>query len=252
MRRAAALLLAGLAVAGCGGQSAGAREPQPVIVSAAASLSGPLRACAGTDPALRPRLSFAGSDELAGQIRQGVRPDVFLAANAELPGALTREGLLEEPVTFATNELVIATPADSSIDAVADLTTGERTLVVGSESVPVGSYTREALGRLPDAQEEAILANVRSEESDVRGVVGKLVQGAADAGFVYDSDVRATQGELRAVRLPAALQPGVAYGGGLVRDAPHPGPARRYLDGVRSGACVRALRAAGFGPSPPS
>ena len=40
------------------------------------------------------RLSFAGSDELAAQIRQGVKPDVYAAANTKLPDALHEKGLL--------------------------------------------------------------------------------------------------------------------------------------------------------------
>ena len=56
------------------------------------------------------RLSFAGSDELAAQIRQGVKPDVYAAANTRLPDELYDEGLLGEPVEFATNELVLAVP----------------------------------------------------------------------------------------------------------------------------------------------
>ena len=34
------------------------------------------------------------------------------------------------------------------------------------------------------------------------GIVGKLTQGAVDAGFVYISDVRATDGKLKAIELP--------------------------------------------------
>ena len=59
------------------------------------------------------RLSFAGSDELAAQIHQGVKPDVYAAANTKLPDALHEEGLLEQPVEFATNEFVLAVPKDS-------------------------------------------------------------------------------------------------------------------------------------------
>ena len=51
--------------------------------------------------------------------------------------------------------------------------------------MPIGAYTREVLGRLGRAERAAILANVRSNEPDVAGVVGKLTQGAVDAGFVY-------------------------------------------------------------------
>src|SRR5680860_814755 len=82
---------------GCGGETSGAATA-PVVVSAAASLSEALTACQDDVAGVRPRMSFAGSDELAAQIRQGVRPDVYLAANTELPGRLAREGLLSEPV----------------------------------------------------------------------------------------------------------------------------------------------------------
>ena len=78
--------------------------------------------------------------------------------------------------------------------------------MIGSESVPIGSYTRETLAKLPPDQEQAILANVRSNEPDVKGIVGKLTQGAADAGFVYVTDVNATGGELEAIELPEAAR----------------------------------------------
>ena len=77
--------------------------------------------------------------------------------------------------------------------------------MIGAESVPVGVYTREVLGGCPPAQEKKILANVRSEEPDVKGVVGKLTQGAADAGFVYLTDV--DRRALKAIELPPELQP---------------------------------------------
>jgi len=241
VKLAAALAL--LAFGGCG-----AGGERPLIVSAAASLSGPLTACSRDFAGADVRLSFAGSDALAAQIRQGVRPDVYAAADTALPERLAAEGLLRDPVAFATNELVVAVPAGSDVAAPADLARPGVELVVGAESVPVGAYTRDVLARLPPAQERAILANVRSAEPDVRGVVGKLAQGAADAGFVYRTDLAGT--DLEAVELSARLRPAVAYGAGVVDDAPQPEAAQRYLDGLTGGACARALRDAGFGPPP--
>jgi molybdate transport system substrate-binding protein len=113
--------------------------------------------------------------------------------------------------------------------------------------VPVGSYTRDVLSRLPKAERGQILENVRSEEPDVKGVVGKLTQGAVDAGFVYASDVTATKGKLSAIHLPARLQPSVAYGAGVVKGNDHAVVAGKYVQGLVSGACARALREAGFG-----
>jgi molybdate transport system substrate-binding protein len=193
------------------------------------------------------RLSFAGSDELAAQIRQGVKPDVYAAANTKLPEELNKEGLLSKPVEFATNELVIAVPKDSDIKSVDDLARDGVKLAIGSESVPIGSYTREVLERLPKAEADAILANVRSNEPDVKGIVGKLTQGAVDAGFVYVTDVNAAGDELKAVKLPADLEPDVTYAAGVVKGAKQPDQAREFVNGLTDGGCADALEQAGFG-----
>jgi molybdate transport system substrate-binding protein len=243
LRWTALVVLAGVALAtpGCGG------EPR-LVVSAAASTREALSVCSRSFEGAEVRLSFAGSDELAAQIRQGVKPDVYAAANTELPQRLHREGLLERPIEFAANELVVAVPADSQLDSVRDLAGDGVTLAIGSESVPVGAYTREALSRLPERLAGAILANVRSNEPDPRGIVGKLVQGAADAGFVYASDIEGARGRLRAIRLPRELRPSVSYAAAVVTGADEPELARRYLAGLVHGPCQDALRAAGFGP----
>ena len=196
------------------------------------------------------KMSFAGSDELAAQIRQGAQVDVYAAANTRLPDELHADGLLETPVEFATNEFVLAVPKDSEIASVEDLTKEGTTVVIGSESVPIGSYTRETLAKLPPDQEKAILANVRSNEPDVKGIVGKLVQGAADAGFVYITDVNATNGELTAIKLPADLEPQVTYGAGVVSKSEQQELGQKFVDGLTAGACADALKEAGFGPAP--
>jgi molybdate transport system substrate-binding protein len=245
VRRAGLLtLLALLALGGCGGGDKGTPR---LVVSAASSMTEALDSCSPHFKGADVRLSFAGSDELAAQIRQGVKPDVFAAANTKLPDELNRAGLLSKPVAFATNELVIAVPRDSSVRSPEDLTAGGVKLAVGSESVPIGSYTRDVLSRLPGAEADRILANVRSNEPDVKGIVGKLTQGAADAGFVYVTDVNAAGDSLRAVKLPANLEPNVTYAAGVVKGAKQPDKAREFVAGLRHGGCADALAEAGFG-----
>ena len=255
MRRllAAVLALCDAGSGACGGDGSGdaaGRERPRLVVSAAASLTEPLTACSRTFEGADVRLSFAGSDELAAQIRQGVKPDVFAAANTKLPDQLAEDGLLDAPVTFATNELVLAVPTDSDVRRVEDLAEEGLELAVGAESVPVGTYTRTVLGRLDARTEQAILDNIRSNEPDVKGVVGKVTQGAADAGFVYASDVTAVEGRLRSIALPDELEPEVAYGAAVVRGARKGDGAQRFLDGLVDGTCAEALRDAGFGPPP--
>ena len=259
--RALACLLGVLAWAalavGCGDDddSGGGSSDGPtwLVVSAASSMTEALEKCApefGDAENADVKLSFAGSDELAAQIRQGAPVDVYAAANTRLPDDLNADGLLEKPVEFATNEFVLAGPKGSEIHSIDDLTKQGTTVVIGSESVPIGAYTRETLAKLPPDQEKAILANVRSNEPDVKGIVGKLTQGAADAGFVYVTDVNATNGELKAIDLPADLEPQVTYGAGVVAKAKQPDLAQKFVDGLTDGDCADALSAAGFGPAP--
>ena len=254
MRRA---LFASLAVvagiaAGCGSDdststtSSSAASGDQLVVSAAASLEPAFTdyaEAAGFDA----KQSFAGSDDLAAQIRQGVTPDVYAAANTSLPDDLYKDGLVSKPVVFASNTLVIAVPADSDINSIDDLT-GDVTLAIGDEGVPVGDYTREVLGRLPKDQSDAILNNVRSLEPDVSGIVGKLTQGAVDAGFTYVTDVVAAGDQLKAIQLPKDLQPDVAYGAAVVKGASNPEGAKQFIDGLTQGEGPQALKDAGFGP----
>ena len=225
-------------------------DPTRLVVSAAASMTEAIEACApefGSAENADVKLSFAGSDELAAQIRQGVKVDVYAAANTRIPDELYAEDLLSKPVEFATNEFVLAVPADSDINSIDDLTADGTKIAIGSESVPIGEYTRETLGKLPPAQEKAIVDNVRSNEPDVKGIVGKLTLGAADAGFVYVTDVNATSGDLTAIKLPADLEPEVTYGAGVVAAARQPELAQTFVDGLTTGDCATTLEEAGFG-----
>lgn len=232
---------------GCGSAS-GSGNGQ-LTVSAAASLKGAFTRYGSQFSGARVRYSFAGSDVLAAQIEQGVRPDVFASANTKLPAQLYARGLAEKPVVFAANQLVLAVPAASPIHSLAEVERPGRTLAIGSPSVPIGIYTRTVLGRLGPARAR-VMANVRSLEPDVSGIVGKLTEGAVDAGFVYITDVEATHGALRAIALPASLQPVVAYAVTIVRGSPHLAAARRFIAGLLGGAGRSDLRQAGFLPPP--
>jgi molybdate transport system substrate-binding protein len=245
VRPLAALAVAALAVSGCGGGD------DTLTVSAASSLKQALTDYGDQFSAAKARFSFAGSDELAAQIRKGARPDVFAAANTKLPDELYKDGLVEKPVTFAGNRLVLAVPASGAkVTSLQDVEHPGTKLAIGSKSVPIGSYTRTVLARLPESEASAILKNVRTEEPDVAGIVGKLTQGAVDAGFVYVSDVRGSDGRLKAIALPGSVQPTVAYGVAVVKRARNPDAAKSFIHGLVNGEGHRALAAAGFEPPP--
>jgi molybdate transport system substrate-binding protein len=252
VRGQCAALAAALVLCGCGEKDEpGATGSQRLTVSAATSLKQAFTAYGEGFDGARARFSFGASDELAAQIRAGARPDVFAAANVKLPAALFEEGLVERPTTFTANRLVLAVPAGSgTVTKLDDVSKDGVKLAVGAASVPVGSYTRDVLARLGKRESQAILANVRSNEPDVGGVVGKLTQGAVDAGFVYATDVEGSSGKLRAIELPERLQPSVAYAAAVVKGAGNAGAARRFVTGLVSGPGAQALEDAGFKPPP--
>jgi molybdate transport system substrate-binding protein len=233
-----------VALAACGGED----EPQtetsgqpdrPLTVYAAASLTEVFPMIESA------RYNFAGSDELATQIREGAPADVYAAASSKYPQELFEEGLVEEPVTFASNRLVLIVPKDNpdGIEAVEDVTRPGTKLVIAAEGVPVGDYTREILDEL---QLTDALGNVVSNEADVKGVVGKVSLGEADAGFVYATETAAAGDKVRVVELPKGSQPPIAYQIAVVTGSENMKAAESFLQKVLSPEGRHALESAGF------
>ena len=250
MSRALAVLvaLAVLAlVAGCGGDDnraatgTDAAAGDTPTVFAAASLT---EAFQTIDP--EAQFSFAGSDELATQIREGAPADVYAAASPRHPDELFEEGLIEKPVIFATNRLVLVVPSDNpaGIQSVEDLGKDGVKLVVGAEGVPIGDYTRQVIETMGATQ---VLDNVVSNEEDVKGVLAKVSSGQADAGFVYATDAQVAGDDVTAIELPAEAQAVVEYPISVVVDAEHAEAARAFVEQVLGPEGRAALEEAGFG-----
>ena len=222
-------------------------------MSAAASLKTGVHRLRQAVPDASARFSFAGSDELAAQIEQGVKPDVFAAANTKLPDELYAKGLVEKPTVFAGNRLVLAVPADGAEGRARSRTSRPKgvKLAIGAKDVPVGdlhAHGARQAARRSSARRSSPTCAPRSPTS--AGITGKLTQGAVDAGFLYASDVRATDDKLKAIELPDELQPTVAYGVAVVKGAKHPKQAKAFIAGLLDGDGAQALEDAGFLPPP--
>ncbi|MEN3342851.1 MAG: molybdate transport system substrate-binding protein [Actinomycetota bacterium] len=243
MRRAllAALCAAALAVPAALAATR-AQDRTPLTVYAAASLTDVLPKI---DPA--ERYSFGGSNALATQIVQGAPADIFAAANTSIPGQLYRQGIVEKPVVFTRNALVLIVPRSNpaQVRSVYDLRRPGVKLDVAAAGVPVGDYTRLVLHKLGL---DDVLANVVSNETDVREVLAKVALGEADAGFVYATDARTVRGKVATVAIPSSAQPTVRYAAAVVRATAHRAAARRFVARLLARAAQRRLRAAGFLP----
>jgi molybdate transport system substrate-binding protein len=239
MRRAA---VAALALVGALAASRHAPAGEPLTVYAAASLT---EAFPRVDPTAR--FQFAGSNQLALQIRQGAPADVFASASPLHTQQLYREGLIERPRTFATNSLVLAVPRRNPADihTVQDLARRPKLrLVVAGPKAPIGLYTREVLKRLGLLP---VLRKAVSHEPDVKGIVGKLAVGEADAGFVYATDVKAASSRLTAIPIPRRGQPTVRYEVAVVKRADREGAGWSFVADLLGAHGRRELRRAGFG-----
>lgn len=183
-------------------QAQSAEEETELIVFAAASLTDAFtelgEAFTAAHPEIQIILNFGSSSMLATQLVNGAPADIFASANPrQMQVAVDAERIGSEPVIFARNRLVLITPADnpSAIESLADLQKPGLLLVLAAPEVPVRDYTDTMLDLMADAPEyseafrEAVLANVISEEGNVRQVVTKVALGEADAGVVYSSDI---------------------------------------------------------------
>jgi len=213
----------------------------PVLtVLAAASLT-------NVFPAIAPKnhYSFGGSNMLAAQIEQGAPVDLFASANTKLPQQLHSEGLVEKPVVFTRNELILIVPKSNpaGIHSVYDLRRSGVKLVVGTTGVPVGDYTRVVLHNLGL---DGVLSNVVSRETDVREVLAKVALGEADAGFVYTTDARTVRGKVATIGIRRSAQPIVQYAVAVVKSSHHLAAARAFVKSLLAKPAQVKLRAAGF------
>jgi molybdate transport system substrate-binding protein len=188
------------------GTAGAQRDTTRATVYAAASLTDAF-------PKVAPsaRYSFAGSNALAAQIRQGAPADVFASANIKLPFGLYGEGICSKPVVFTRNALVLIVPRSNPrhIKKVSDVARKGVKLVIAAKGVPVGDYTLKVLQKLKLAR---ALKNVVSQETDVREVLAKVALNEADAGFVYSTDARTVPKKVRTIAIPSRGQPNVEYG----------------------------------------
>jgi molybdate transport system substrate-binding protein len=269
----AAAVLAGVACASKG-EAPVEQTPTP---SAGATLSGELTVFAAaafteacqemkttleqSNPDLSITLSFASSTQLRAQLEQGAPADVFVSADEKQMDLAQQAGLLDgEPVVFARNRLVVILPRDNpaGIETLQDLARPGVKLDLVNESAPAGAYARQFLHQASEASalgpdfEQRALANVVSEEENVKQVVAKVRLGEADAGICYFSDVTPeTAPDLITIDIPDELNPIAIHLIAVLKDAGDPTLAHAFVDYVLSAEGQAILGAQNFVPVAP-
>ena len=238
-----------------------APEPQTLIVFAAASLTDAFTEIGKNFEAKNPDVTltfnFAGSQSLRTQIEEGAPADVFASANKTEMEMLVSGAHVEEdtPQIFLQNKLVVILPASNpaGLSRLEDLVNTGIKFVIAAEEVPVGKYTRQALDLMngpfgTDFKDKA-LANVVSNEDNVRQVVAKVQLGEADAGIVYTSDVVAAP-DLKTVEIPTDLNIIAEYPIAKLSQSSHADLADAFITFVLSDEGQSVLQKWGFSPVP--
>ena len=272
-----AFLVVSLA-AGCStGPASSGRET--LTVFAAASLTEAFAEVATafelTHPDIAVDLNFSGSQRLRVQLEHGARADVFASADdKQIDRAIASGLVLGRAVEFASNTLIVivydpaatgpsradanlaspVTPnAGPVVRALTDLAGKGVKLVLAQPEVPAGGYARTVINNLAEDQDngpayaERVMANVVSEEPNVRSVLQKVALGEADAGLVYLSDPRLAS-DISVISLPESANVVATYPMAVLRDAANLPAAQYFVEFVTSVEGQAILRRHGFGP----
>ena len=233
--------------------------PQTLTVFAAASLTDAFTeigaAFDATNPGVTTTFNFAGSQALRTQIEEGAPVDVFASASGKEMETLVIGSFVGADVSqvFLTNKLVVILPADNpaALEKLEDLANPGIKIVLAAEEVPVGKYARQAFDLMDAAlgagYKDKVLANVVSNEDNVKQVVAKVQLGEADAGIVYVSDVVAAP-ELKSIEIPTDLNVIAKYPIAPLIKSENADLAAKFVEFVLSAEGQAVLAKWGFAP----
>ena len=226
-------------LAACGGTG-----DSRVLVFAAASLTDAFGVMEtefeAANPGVDVEISYAGSSTLAAQLLEGAPAEVFASANTQNMVPVVEAGLVDKPVVFAANDMVLVVPSGNpgGVRGLADLERSELFVGLCAAPVPCGQAARAVLTNA------GVDARLDTEDPDVRSLLTKIEAAELDAGIVYASDVRSAGDQVVGIPIDGSANVTVSYPIALSRTAGD--GARAFLDFVLSDAGQAILAAFGF------
>ncbi len=273
-------LILAIFLTACGGASTPAQVSAPVARSAAntptsAPQTGTLTVFAAASltqafgeigknfesshPGVTVQFNFAGSQTLLAQLEEGAVADIFASANQTEMDNAVKDGLIaakNTPQIFLNNKLVVVLPSKNpaNVQTLNDLAKPGLKLVLAADVVPAGKYARQILDNMSKDSsfgtdfKTKVLANVVSNENDVKQVLAKIQLAEADAGIVYVSDAIAAP-ELETIEIPDNFNVIAKYPIAALAKAPNSDPAAQFIIYVLSPEGQAVLKKWGFAPA---
>lgn len=282
-RRAQAVIAmavaAGMALAGCSGQSETERDAQEsesaqetetesqaaqdtpaadgqteILVAAAASLKNAyeeelIPMFQEEHPEIIVTGTYDSSGKLQTQIEEGLEADVFMSAATAQMDALNEEGLIQTDtiVNLLENKIILIAPASGGEDlnSFEDIVKAQSIALGDPASVPAGQYAREALTNLGlwDQIQDRV-----SFGTNVTEVLNQVAASSADAGIVYATDAASMPEDVRVIgEAPeGSLAEPVIYPVAVVAASAHPEEARAFVDFLQTEEAMEVFESYGF------
>jgi len=238
------------------------QEPEELTVFAAASLTGAFGEIGQlyeNETGIHVLFNFDGSQALATQMVNGAYADVFASANTKQINVVKKAGLMNTSriAIFTKNKPALIVPIDNpaGITGLSDLNRSGLKIVIGTDDVPIGDYTRQIMDKLENDTtygywyKVGFYNNVVSRETNVNYIVSKVALGEADAGIAYKSDVTPAMAEkIARIEIPEKYNVIAEYPMGALNQTRYPAQADMFMRLVESDQGRAVLEKYGFDP----
>jgi molybdate transport system substrate-binding protein len=223
-----------------------------VMVSAAASLTDSLKKIAANyekQSGDKITFNFAASSTLARQISEGAPADIFFSADETQMNGLATNGLIDTTSrkNILGNSLVVVVPGDSAlqIKSASDLTNADvkQIALADPKAVPAGVYAKAWLSKL---QLWPLIEPKVVPTENVRAALAAVASGNVEAGVVYKTDAAISKNVKIAYEVPRADGPDISYPMALVKGAPQPDAAKKFLNYLSSKEAGQVFTQYGF------
>ena len=166
-----------------------------------------------------------GSSDLVNKLSEGAPADLLVTASKKTMDKAISDGTVKDPKVLATNVMVMVVPKGNpgNIHSIEDLQ-NENRFVLCDPQVPCGDISSQII------EENNLDVKPASQEQQVADVLGKVVSGEANAGWVYSTDAAAAGDDVEVIEIPDAAKFANQILGAVSAEAEHPEEAQKILD----------------------